>query len=371
MMFKTSNLKRAVAFGLAAISLGWATGAQAQSSTCGITGSAISTPAVYDPFNNTPVIAHVTLNLFRIDPTTVNGAKTAVTSFYLRSNTTDANGTKVIPTSVTISGGFSFIAGQNIFYDTTATGPFMGPPTSTTVPTSGNAYLKLEFTGNNAASDPATVQFDVILPTNSNIGASTTLAFNAVFRCTTTGGGPSTDQSGTLNNAISFPVTILSALRTYYAGTALDFGEIGDISTGTLGSFPTNRTKTSPSNYLFVQSSGPYSVTLSSQNGFQLFKPGAAVPNDKVAYRLHFLNRDVDSSTPNSLAGQTAINVNCVRAGLSAVPTAVGNVLPIQATLLEGGSGKNPSPTYTDILTVTVTPLIYTAPGEACGTYGL
>ena len=370
MMFKTSNFKRAAAFGLAAVFLGWATGAQAQSSACGIMGSATSSPAVYDPFNNTPATAHVTLSLFRIDPTTANGAKTAVTSFYLRS-TADANGTKVIPTSVTVSGGSSFIAGQSIFYDTSATGPFMGPPTSSTVPTSGNAYLKLAFTGNNAASDPATVQFDVILPANSNISASTTLALNAVFRCTTTGGGAPTDQSGTLSNAITFPVTILSALRTYYAGTALDFGEIGDITTPTLGSFPTTRTKTSPSNYLFVQSSGPYSVGLSSQNGFQLFKPGAAVANDKVAYRLRFLNRNVDSLTPSSAAGQTAINVNCVRAGLSAVPTVVGNVLPIQATLLEGGAGKNPSPTYSDILTITVTPLIYTAPGEACGTYGL
>lgn len=371
MMFKTSNFKRAAAFGLAAVFLGWATGAQAQSSACGITGSATSSPAIYDPFNNAPATAHVTLSLFRIDPTTANGAKTAVTSFYLRSSSTAANGIQVIPTSVSVSGNFAFVAGQNIFYDTSATGPFMGPPTSSTVPTAGNRYLKISFTGNDAASDPATVQFDVILPPNSNISASTTLALNAVFRCTTTGGGAPTDQSGTLGNAITFPVTILSALRTYYAGTALDFGEIGDITTPTLGSFPTTRTKTSPSNYLFVQSSGPYSVALSSQNGFQLFKPGAAVANDKVAYRLRFLNRNVDSLTPNSAGGQTAINVNCVRAGLSAVPTVVGNVLPIQATLLEGGAGKNPSPTYSDILTITVTPLIYTAPGEACGTYGL
>ena len=157
-----------------------------------------------------------------------------------------------------------------------------------------------------------------------------------------------------------FPVTVLSALRTYYAGTALDFGEIGNVTTVSLGGSPQ---KTNPANYVFVQSSGAYSVTLASQNGFKLKKPGAVTTADEVKYSLHFLGLDRDSvSTP--APGATALTRSCVRATLSAT----GNSLPIQATLQEGGQGKNPSPTYADILTVTVTPLIYSDPGTfACG----
>jgi hypothetical protein len=40
--------------------------------------------------------------------------------------------------------------------------------------------------------------------------------------------------------------------------------------------------------------------------------------------------------------------------------------------LQEGGQGKNPSPTYADVLTVTVTPLVYSDPGVfSCGSFGL
>ena len=173
------------------------------------------------------------------------------------------------------------------------------------------------------------------------------------------------EQTGSFQNAVVFPVTVLSALRTYYAGTALDFGEIGNITTASLTGTPQ---KTSLGNYVFVQSSGAYSVTLSSQNGFKLFKPGATVTNDKINYRLRFLGSDVDSTTVSSGPGATAISRNCVRATLSTA----GNSLPIQATLLEGGQGKNPSPTYADVLTVTVTPLVYSDPGtNTCATYGL
>ena len=133
---------------------------------------------------------------------------------------------------------------------------------------------------------------------------------------------------------------------------------------GSLGGTPQ---KTNPANYVFVQSSGAYSVTLSSANGFKLKKPGAVTTADEVKYNLHFLGLDRDSTT-TPVPGATAISRSCIRATLSSV----GNSLPIQATLQEGGSGKNPSPTYADVLTVTVTPLIYSDPGTfACGTFGL
>lgn len=49
-----------------------------------------------------------------------------------------------------------------------------------------------------------------------------------------------------------------------------------------------------------------------------------------------------------------------------------GKLLPIRAELVEAGAGKNPSPTYTDYLTVTVTPLAYnTTATTTCEDYTL
>jgi hypothetical protein len=64
-----------------------------------------------------------------------------------------------------------------------------------------------------------------------------------------------------------------------------------------------------------------------------------------------------NTTTPG--ANDIALTRSCKRATLSTV----GNSLPIQAKLLQGGSGKNPSPSYADVLTVTVTPLVYSDPG--------
>ena len=157
-----------------------------------------------------------------------------------------------------------------------------------------------------------------------------------------------------------FPVTVLSALRTYYAVAALDFGEIGAIP-----AVPPSPVRTSPSNYIFVQSSGAYSVTLASQNACKVKKPGAATVNDEVRYNLKFLGNTVSNAT-NPTVNQTAISRTCIGAGLATA----GQQLPIQATLIDGGQNKNPSPTYTDILTVTITPLAYNILGtDNCGSF--
>ena len=337
----------------------------AQAATCGITGSATAAPAVYDPFNPTGLATtNITLNLTRVN--TSGGGDTREVNFYLRANSTTgsrADGSSIVPTSVSASASISGI-GLNIFYNYTASPPTIAP--SSLLPSGSNRFLHINFTGNNAGSDTAQVVFQVSLPANLDLNAVQSLAFDAYFACNIQGGRDNgLQQTGSFDNAVVFPVTVLSALRTYYAGTALDFGEIGNITTASLPGTPQ---KTSAGNYVFVQSSGAYSVTLSSQNGFKLFKPGAAVTNDKINYHLRFLGFDVDSGTANSGPGGIAITRNCVRATLSSV----GNTLPIQATLLEGGQGKNPSPTYADVLTVTVTPLIYSDPVvSSCASFGL
>lgn len=358
-MFSFEKTLRTLALTLAVVLGGLTSTAQAQVSTCGVTGTASAAPAVYDPFNPSGLASTtITLNLTRVNNS--GGGDTRIVNFYLRASSatgTAANGASIIPTSVAGSAAITGI-GLNIFYDSTATPPIYAPTSA--VPSGSNRFLKINFTGNNAASNTAQVTFNVSLPANLNLNAQTSLAFDAIFACNIQGGQSNgLEQTGSFANAVVFPVTVLSALRANYRGTALDFGEIGNITTASLSGAPQ---KTSLTNQVFVQSSGAYSVTLSSQNAFKLKKPGAATAQDEIKYSIHFLGLDRDNtSTPT--ANAIALTRSCLRATLSTI----GNSLPIQATLQEGGTGKNSSPTYADILTVTITPLIYSDPGSfAC-----
>lgn len=333
----------------------------AHAASCGIAGSATANPAIYDPFNPAGLATTtITLPLTRINPH--GGGTTSVVNLYLKSNNTGADGTIIVPTTVT---GQVSVAGTgaNIFYNYAATPPVVSPTTLNPPGTYPGNFLQISFTGNNTGSDTATVTFNVTLPAGLNLQATQNLAFDAYFACNTQGGADNgIQQTGTIANAVSFPIIVLSALRTYYAGTALDFGEIGAVTNAQAPTY-----KTAIGNYVAVQSSGAYGVTLSSQNGFLLKKPSAATINDQIAYSLKFLGTVVDhggapSPTAGAVAipspGATAISKSCMRAGIG-----TNQALYIQATLEEGGSGKNPSPTYQDVLTVTVTPLIDTNAG--------
>ena len=363
-MFRLEKIIRLFVTALAVVLGGLASTAQAQTTACGVTGSASAAPAIYDPFNPSGLTATtITVNLTRVNNS--GGGDTRIVNFYLKANPTvgsATDGATIVPISVAGSASITGL-GLNIFYNYTATPPIYAPTSA--VPSGSNRFLKINFTGNNAASDTAQVTFQVSLPANLNLNAVQNLSFDAFFACNIQGGQSNgLEQTGSFANAVTFPVVVLSALRTYYAGTALDFGEIGNVTTASLGGTPK---KTNPANYVFVQSSGAYSVTLSSQNAFKLKKPGAVTAADEVKYNLRFLGLDVNNTTTPT-AGATAITRSCVRAGL----TTAGNTLPIQASLQEGGQGKNPSPTYADILTVTVTPLIYSNPGTFfCGIFGL
>ena len=275
-MFSTSTLKAAM-LALGAMLLGWSNAALAQAATCGITGSSSASPATYDPFSPTGLATtQITLNLTRVNG--AGGQKTDIVNFYLRSPNSNANGVQIIPRSAVIVGsviGFN----QNIFYNNPGPVPTVAPTGLNPIPP--NNFLKLEFTGNNAASDIVTITFDVMFPANLNLNASTSLAFDAIFACSTTGGGPSTQQTGSIPNAVVFPVTVLSALQASFAGTALDFGEVGAV---TLAQAPTTTTGTA--NYVRVQSSGAYTVSLTSQNGYRLKHPtgSLAVATQRINY---------------------------------------------------------------------------------------
>lgn len=331
---------------------GMATGAQAQTAQCGIEGYATAAPAVYDPFNPTG-LQQTTVNLFLRRVNTSGGGDTRVVNFYLRADPqtgTGADGTVIKATSV--SGAVSVDGlGLDIFYDYNETKPILEP--ITVLPSSSNKFLKIDFTGNNAGSDTATATFQITLPPLANVEATRQLAFDAVFFCNIQGGRANGYTApGTINDAVRFPVTVLSALRASYQGTALDFGEIGQITNAQASS------KVLSGNYVRVESSGAYSVAMTSDNGYKLKKPGATTAGDEVGYKIEFLGteRTPDETSP--------ITETCMRAGIGTAQS-----LPIVATLVEGGAGKNPSPTYSDYLTVTVTPLAYdTVTATNCST---
>jgi hypothetical protein len=339
-MFRTSTIKAAL-LALGAMLLGWSNTALAQAATCGITGSSNASPAIYDPFSPTGLAStSITLNLSRIN--TPGGQKTDIVNFFLQSTNANANGIQIIPRSGTIVGSITGF-NQNIFYNYPGAGPTVAPTSLNPVPP--NNFLKMEFTGNNAASDTAQVVFDVIFPANLNLNATTSLAFDAIFACSTTGGGPGTQQTGRLPNAITFPVTVLSALQASFVGTALDFGEVGTV-TGL--QVPTTTTGTS--NYVRVQSSGAYTVTLTSANGFRMhLLSGSPSNNEKISYILKFLGQT------RSTTDTTVLTQQCARAGIG---SAFEDKLYMMATLGEAGAGKTPSlgSGYRDTLTVTITP---------------
>lgn len=343
-----------------ASALAW--GGTASAATCGITGSATATAATYDPFSPTGLpTTVVALQLKRVNGG--GGEKTDAVNFFLKSNSTAADGTSIVPTSVAVDG---LVTGLNldIFYDFNEAPPIYAPTTLN--PSPANKYLKIEFTGNNAASDSATVNFQVTLPANLDLNASTTLPFDAIFACSTTGGGGQTQQTGSIINAVTFPITVLSALQASYGGTALDFGEIGDKTTAQVQAAPLTYV-TAPTNYVRVQSSGPYQVSLTSANNYYMTPGGTATANplQKVGYRLKFL------AVPRNPGDTAPISMICPRAG---VGTAAEDHLNIQAQLAEGGAGKVVSPNYLDTLTVTIAPkAALTAPtsgGECSGLSG-
>ena len=152
--------------------------------------------------------------------------------------------------------------------------------------------------------------FRSILPANLNLNASTSLAFDAIFACSTTGGGSPTQQTGQITNAVVFPITVLSALQASFVGTALDFGDVTDV---TNAQAPTVNTGTG--NYIRVQSSGAYTVSLTSGNGYRLKHPlgSLANANERVNYGLKFLGA-VRNETDIS-----PINQSCARAEIGEI----------------------------------------------------
>ena len=317
--------------------------ASAQTITYGITGSAVTPAAIYDPFSPVGLpTTRVTLTMQRLNP--AGGSKTAIFGFFLTGQGPESNNTIITPISA--AGAVNFYGtNQNIFNNFGTPGPVINLATNTPP-----GYTIIEFTGNNAASDVVRVVFDIALPANLDIAASQTLDFDENYHCGGTGGGRPFEDDGVIPNAVSFPIKVLSGSQASYSGHVLDFGEVGDKTDTDIAADKLNYTK---SGWVNVRSSGPYTVDMVSQDGYLLDFPGGNLsdPSQRLLYTATFAGQSFNNADPNFTT------VICERAGLSV------KQLPLSAALNEGGTTKAPSGDYQDIISITLAPLVGGTPG--------
>ena len=150
---------------------------------------------------------------------------------------------------------------------------------------------------------------------------------------------------------MTFPVS--SALSATLSGPDQDFGEIGHLSTTAVASSPTSVTERR--SLLRVSASGPFELRIESQNSWRMTSTGSqtTVAAERIAYRYQLLGQTLDAGR------QLFTPVICRATGVG------GQLIPLTATLTEGGLGKIASPTYRDFVTITITPLAVAQGGTA------
>lgn len=216
--------------------------------------------------------------------------------------------------------------------------------------------IRYEFGGIFATDLSAPLNLRVTVPPGTDLSAGEPINLDILYICSGLGGMLSVPVPVRLAGAVRLNVNTVSALQASYAGAALDFGEIGEATTQTVQASP-DRYTTTASNALRVRSSGPFQVQVRSQNNFRLTYPGGnlADANQTIGYRVRFLGQDITSNA--SLGTRT-----CARAGVAGA----GAVLPIRATLTEGGASKTPSPSYVDTISITFSPVVSASGAQSC-----
>ena len=216
--------------------------------------------------------------------------------------------------------------------------------------------IRYEFGGAFASDLSAPLNLRVTVPPGTDLTAGEPIYLDLIYICSGEGGLLNQPIPTRLARAVRLDVNVVSALQAYYAGSALNFGEIGDVTTASVQAAPATWT-TSAANALRVRSSGPYEVTVRSLNDFRLTFPGGNLGDaaQTIRYRVRFLGQDI---TSNASFGTRS----CTRAGVSGA----GASLPIRATLLEGGAAKAPSPNYADTVSITFTPVVTASSAQTC-----
>lgn len=319
--------------------------------SCGVNGVAAASPSItYDPFSPSGLQSiDIPLALTRVVGT--GGKKTGEAYLIL----TKPAGSPAYTVQATVPGGSTY---SNVLYDNNALPA--GLPTISNV---AQGQISLPF-GGVAQPDTLTINIRVSVPANVNLSAGGTIDFGIRYVCKGTGGLSDVLTPVDRPAAVSININVLSALRASFVGTALDFGELAQVTAA-----QASTVKTASSNYVRVQSSGPYQVTLaveSTDTNPYTLTPDAAATNDtlqRIGYSLKFLGQT------RSPSATTAITQTCARAG---VGDAIEDRLPLQGTLIDGGSNKTISPNYSEFLVVTITPQVanFNAPTD-CGSITL
>lgn len=210
-----------------------------------------------------------------------------------------------------------------------------------------------------AAPDTVTFNVQVTVPPGADLSAGGNITFDIVYKCLGTGGLADVTTSTTLPQAITINVNVLSALQASYAGSVLDFGEVGDKTTTEVQATPVAYTR---SGNIRVASSGAYSISMISDNNYRLKFPlgDAATAGQSLVYSASLVGITRTGVSGGPVAGQVPITKMCTRAGVG------GILLPLEVVLKEGGSTKTPAPVYNDFLNVTVTPLVAAVGASAC-----
>jgi hypothetical protein len=313
---------------------------------CGLQGSATGQASVYNPFLGGALPkSRISLNVTRINPT--GGGRTALVAFYLTARTaTAANNVAINAVSFQPTGGINIYGlNQNIFYNTGSAAPSLLLNTRTPV-----GYAIVDFGGNTSGSDNLTLTFDIALPANLDVAASSRLAFDLNYRCSGAGGGKPFEETGSITDALSFPIKVLSGLEASYSGHVLDFGEVGTMTDADISK---NQIAFTKSGWVNVRSSGAFTLKLTSQNGYRLTFPGGDL--SKTSQTLRYTARLAGTAMTSN--GSSTATISCVRAGLTTLQ------IPISAELNEGGSLKAASSSYSDILSITVSPEMADASG--------
>jgi spore coat protein U-like protein len=298
-------------------SLAMALPAAAAGNYCSVSGATTASIGNYNPFTGSQFYqALVTLNLRRYEGS--NSRTTALVDFYL----TQPAGSPAFDVRYN---------GASVLYT---------EPTqhalSWLFPVDGTVFHAF---GASSAPDTVALPFVVTIPPGLDLEAGEPIVFDVVYVCLGSGLN-SVLTPATLRQAITININVLSALQASYVGPALDFGEIGGVNN-------TQAPSRTVGGAIRVASTGPYSVTMNSANGYRMTFPGGNpdIANQSIRYSARLLGQIRDS-------GRLNFNlVTCSRAGVA------GQNLAVAATLQEGGQGKAPSPNYRDTLTVTVTPL--------------
>lgn len=329
---------------IAALAVASPASAQTQiSALCGVTGEATAPASItYDPFSPAG-LSEVTIPLVLRRNRGVFNGRTREVSAVL----TAPAGTP--PLDITYRG-------FKVFYPEGATA---GRPRSIDSRDNGAGAageIRYDFGGLFASDLSTPLNLRVTVPPGTDLSAGEPIVLDLIYICSGEGSIFSLPVPVRDAGSLRINVNTVSALQAYYAGSVLDFGEIGDATTTAVQATP-ERYTTSAGNTLRVRSSGPFEVRMRSQNDFKLTYRGGNLTNQNqtIRYSTRFLGRDVASnaaSTPRT----------CVRAGIAGE----AGTLPLRATLQEGGASKTPAPDYADTLIITFTPIVTASSAVDC-----